>query len=218
MTNDKTRILLKIKELIDESSDNDFTRFWTNKLNSLIPIINSDPSKFFANIKHLRGTGQHIIGTYLTINNNTITDPRAQAEAFADTWENTYNNHDPNIHNIHAINNHNTVRNWIYNNLNLINPHNDINLNRLDKQSLLLKPIHHLTVRGEINIIKSSANGPSGINGKILKHLDNKSILHLTCIYNAYLSTGYFPRPLKQGNTYLIPKPHNHKTTDQSYF
>ena len=87
----------------------------------------------------------------------------------------------------------------------------------ISKQSPLLKPIQHLTVRGKTNKIKSSANGSSGINDKILKHLDNKSILHLTRIYNTCLSTGYFPLPLKQGNTYLIPKPHKDHTQPQNY-
>ena len=106
MINDKARTLLKIKQLIDESSDNDFTRFWTNKLNSLAPIKNSDPRKFFANIKHLRGTGRHNTGTYLTINNDTLKDPQAQAEAFTNAWENTYYNHNPKIHNLQATHNH----------------------------------------------------------------------------------------------------------------
>ena len=79
LTIDKSRILLNIKHLIDESTYNDFSRFWTNKLNSIIPIKNTDPSKFFSTIKHLRGTGKHNTGTYLKINNDTLTDPQAQA-------------------------------------------------------------------------------------------------------------------------------------------
>ena len=88
----------------------------------------------------------------------------------------------------------------------LINPHNTVDFNRLDKNSPLLKPIHYITVKAEIHKIKSAAHSPSGLNGKILK-LNHKTILHLTRLYNAFLSTGYFPITLKTGNTYLIPKP-----------
>ena len=217
MTPDKAYILQKIKQHIDISYNNDFARFWTNKLKHLEPIKNINPSNFFQNIKHLKGTGPHNSGTYLNINNNIITDPHLQAEAFADSWEDTFNTHTPNIHNRHAINNHTEIRNWIQNNIDLINPHNLVDLNRLDKTSPIIKPIHHITVKTEIHKIKSSAHGPSGLNGKILKQLDNKSILHLTRLYNSFLSTGYFPISLKSGTTYLIPKPHKDHTSPKNY-
>ena len=106
MTRDKALILNKIKQHIDESFDTDFSRFWTNKLKQLEPIKNTNPSTFFQNIKHLRGSGPHNSGTHLNVNNTIITDPQLQANAFADTWENTYTNHTPNIHNRNTINNH----------------------------------------------------------------------------------------------------------------
>ena len=164
-----------------------------------------------------RKTNTTQLGTYLKIINNIIIDPQHQAEAFFDTWEYTYNNHTTNIYNRHDINNHTDVRNWIQNNIVLINPHNQVDLNRLDKNSPIIKPIHHITVKAEIHKIKSSAHGPSGLNGKILKQLDNKSILHPTRLYNSFLSTGYFPISLKSGNTYLIPKPNKDHTSLKNY-
>ena len=94
----------------------------------------NDPKNVFKNIRHLRGTGPHNNGIHLKINNDTITDPQHQTEIFANTWENTYINHEPNEYNRHAINNHNKVKHWIHNNIDLINPHQNADLNRLNKQ------------------------------------------------------------------------------------
>ena len=99
----------------------------------------------------------------------------------------------------------------------LINPHNTVDFNRLDKNSPIIKPIHYITLKAEIHKIKSAAHGPSGLNGKILKQLNHKTILHLTRLYNAFLSNGYFPITLKTGNTYLIPKPQRDHTQTKNY-
>ena len=217
MTPEKARILMTIKLHIDDSINHDFSKFWINKLNKIQPTRTNDPKSFFKNIRFLRGTGPHNNGTHIIHNNDIITDPQQQSEIFANTWENTYIQHTPNENNRQAINNHNEVRQWIHNNIDLINPHQNTDFNRLDKNSVLTKPIHYITVKSEINKIKSSACGPSGISGDILKQLGRKTILHITRILNAALSAGYFPLPFKKGTTYLIPKPNKDHTNPQNY-
>ena len=80
MTPDKSRTLLTIKQHIDDSIYNDFSKFWTNELDKIQPMRANDPKNFFKNIRHLRGTGPHNNGTHLKINNDIITDPQQQSE------------------------------------------------------------------------------------------------------------------------------------------
>ena len=67
MTPEKSRILMTIKQHIDDSIYNDFSKFWTNKLDKIQPMKANDPKNFFKNIRHLRGTGPHNNGTLLLI-------------------------------------------------------------------------------------------------------------------------------------------------------
>ena len=55
------------------------------------------------------------------------------------------------------------------------------------------------------------------ISKTILKHTPLKTGLHITRLYNAILSTGYFPKILKQAEIFLIIKPDKDPTLPTSY-
>ena len=63
---------MNIKRHIDESFNNDFSKFWTNRLHNIEPIKNSDPRQIFRNTKYLRGIGEHNTGPYLIDNNKLL--------------------------------------------------------------------------------------------------------------------------------------------------
>ncbi|PNF15162.1 hypothetical protein B7P43_G14817, partial [Cryptotermes secundus] len=72
-----------------------------------------------------------------------------------------------------------------------------------------LKPFKNNEIK---NIISSNLNpkkapGYNLITGKVLKELPEKGIRYITQIFNAILSTGYFPDQWKVAQVILIPKP-----------
>ena len=107
-----------------------------------------------------------------------------------------------------------TNEDWHLNNNNSpkIKPYDTTNTNRLispSKEDLqkdfyksqLIAPIKPEDVKLFIRQLKKSP-GKSGIPNKMLKKLPNSYIIHLTKIYNAALSLGYFPDSFIQLTSY----------------
>ena len=86
-------------------------------------------------------------------------------------------------------------------------PHDDIDLSRLqDDNEYSCKFINDDIKR----VIKSFKNGKapglSGINKADLEHLPAVAITYLTLLFNASLSTGYFPAKFKKAKLVFVPK------------
>ena len=184
MTNQKSLILIKIKALIDKNFRADYDQYWQNQIKKSEDLETHDPKGFFKRIHNLMGTGPNDKGTFLKYNDKEITDPNEQSNIFAKVWENIFNPHIPNPHNREAAQNHENINNWANNNSDTIKHHNTVDLNRLNKNNTLTKPITFIAVKKQIHKIKSPANGPSGQNGSILKQLPNKTVTHITRIFN----------------------------------
>ena len=77
-----------IQRHIQHSLQQDSNNFWINKLKELEEYkLDNDAKKLFKTTKHLMGTQNFNKGTYLIHNNQQIHDTNAQADVFADTWE-----------------------------------------------------------------------------------------------------------------------------------
>ena len=115
--------------------------------------------------------------------------------------------------------NHNVelVNTWNNQNIEHIRPHTTVNLNKLNKNHSLTKPITLTESAQTLNKIKSKATGPSTISTDILKHTPIKTGLHITRLFNASLGTGYFPTQFKLAQIFFIPKPDKDPTSPSSY-
>ena len=217
MTNDKIQILANIKRHINSSKSEDLCSFWSRKMDELEELkLARDPRNFFRNIKNLMGKGNYNLGTHLKHNNTEIHDEKQQADLLAETWErimtaNTPKNSEEVLHNVGLVNNWNTQ------NTEHISPYTTINLNNLNKNHSLTKPITVTESALTLNRIKSKATGPSTISTEILKHTPLKTGLHITRLFNASLATGYFPKQFKQAQIYFILKPDKDPTCPSSY-
>ena len=80
-------------------------------------------------------------------------------------------------------------------------------LDRLDLNNYLIKPITNNDIKQIIKDFKHRAPGKSGINKIMLINIPEIAITKYKEILNAILSMGYFPIILKNGIIILIPKP-----------
>ena len=154
MTNQKARILINIKQNIDKQMNADYGSYWQNRTKVLGDIKNSDPKKFFKDINNLKGKGPNDQGGYLHYNNSNVTDSKEIADTFAQVWENIYKTNSPNPNNRFAGQKINEVNNWVDENQNLIQHHEVVNLNKLNKNNILTHPISTIGVKQKINKIK----------------------------------------------------------------
>ena len=155
-------------------------------------------------------------GTYLIHNGQEIHNEKQQANIFAQTWANIMKPNTPrDTEEVQAHTHH--INNWYTQNDEIIKPHNTINLNLLNKNHILTKPITVSESATFLKKIKSKATGPSEISKEIIEHTPLQTGIHITRLYNATLATGHFPKILKQAHIFLIPKPNKILTDPSSY-
>ena len=80
-------------------------------------------------------------------------------------------------------------------------------LDRLDPDNYLLRPVTESDIINIIKDFKHKAPGASGINKILLMNIPKIAITKYKDIINATISMGYFPIILKNGIIILIPKP-----------
>ena len=106
---------------------------------------------------------------------------------------------------------------WLNVNRNRTAPHNIIDLNRLDDANELCAPILMDEVKQLVMRNPRKAPGASLIGRDILIHFPDSLIQSMTDLYNASLSTGYFPSRFKSAIAALIPKPNKDLTNPKNY-
>ena len=127
----------------------------------------NDSRNLYKNIKNLMGKPNYNKGTFLLHNNQEIHDQQEQANIFADTWANIMTPNTPK--NTIEIQEHvQRINNWCIQNEENINPHNVINLNNLNKQHILSKPI---TVTESGSFLKKSKAKPPALHKSLKKFL-----------------------------------------------
>ena len=94
------------------------------------------------------GTDNYNKGTYIIKNNIEIHDHQQQADTFAETWENIMKDNEPR-NNIEVHENMNTVYMWLL--TNNIQHHETVDLNRLNKNNILTKPIKLIEAQTFLN-------------------------------------------------------------------
>ena len=202
---------------IRRSARADFQADFCESVRDLIGTRSNNPAQYWKNIRNLLGTKNHNTGTYLKHNNQIITDHTEQLNIFRDTWKNIVRPNPPR-HDRHGVTeNIRTVNTWfLENHPDIVNLDN-VDFNRLDANTHLIQPISSATTWLHIHKQKSKAYGPYHINSTILKKFPQKTITHITRLYNATLSTGYFPTALKVAKIILLPKPGKDHTKPENY-
>ncbi|MPC76203.1 putative RNA-directed DNA polymerase from transposon X-element [Portunus trituberculatus] len=142
---------------------------------------------------------------YLLVDGVRISDPAQIANIFKTHWQDIFHPHPLPAHgpSVAHINITTHVQQHLENTL----PHNTTQLTRLDPHHYLTTPFEEEDVPKMLRYTSKRAPGPTGITWPMIKNLPPEIITNITKIFNASLSSGYFPKPLKISNITLIPKP-----------
>ena len=180
---------MNIKYHIGISLQQDIETFWLRKLQNLEEFkARHDTRALYKSVKKLMGTQNYNKGQNIIHNQQTITQPQEQADIFADTWEAIMQPNTPRDNYIIQNNVHN-VRRWNRDNAQDILLFTDIDLNNLNHDCILSRPLKIHQAYTQLHKIKSLASGPSGIHPTILKSLPLKTYIHITRLYNATIVT-----------------------------
>jgi hypothetical protein len=91
-------------------------------------------------------------------------------------------------------------------------------LKRIEQTKEVHHPIRYTEIQQIIQKLKiRKAPGADEITTPLLRHLSHTAMKHLTAIYNAILTTGYFPPVWKHAKVLAIPKPHKSPSDLGSY-
>ena len=179
--------------------------FWDNKISEM-DINYNNPKKFWRDIKLLQG-GKEGPNPYLIDGNGRkIKDKVGKEELLRETWSKTFKI--SNEENLAFDATHEaTINNYLRDNGYRIKPYQYANLNRLDENNFLTKPIKSVDIKQIIKSFKNKAPGESQVNKLLLSNITDKMIDKFKYILNLSLSMGYYPMYFKSGILCLINKP-----------
>jgi len=109
------------------------------------------------------------------------------------------------------------VNQYLEANKNKFNPYALADLNRLDINNYLIKPITSIDIKETIRNFKNKAPGISGINKEILINMSENTYQILERILNYSLSMGYFPKKFKIALMIFIHKEGKDPTRVENY-
>lgn len=218
MTAERARELQQMQRDLDASYREDLTAHWTRQMDKLEDHYRTNDAKqLYKRVRDLMGRGSGANSSVLVQAGIRVTEPQQQAEIFRDTWEGIMTPNRPAFHIPGVRDNVDMVESWLTDHDDELHPHGEVDLNRLTPQDPMMRPIAVAEVQHRIQRLKSKAAGASGINNIVLQHLPERTLIHITRLFNASLSSGFFPRTLKIGRIYLIPKPGKATTDPKNY-
>ena len=199
------------RQLIFENLLIDKDTYW-KKIVKAASDCHGDHNTFWKKIKQLRGHDSNET-PYITHNGTQVTDKVLQTRILADTWDNTFRivRNNANWNNLVKINN------WINKNQVKIQPYKKCSHNRLNANNPLTTAISTNDIKIYIRKMKKKAPGESKIGYQIIKQLPDNIIDYIAKIFNASLSSGYFPKKFKSAILKLIPKEGKDITNPQNY-
>ena len=179
---------------------------WENKVDWLNEVC-KDSAKFWGNIKKLIGSDKERTEYLIDINNNNnkVYKDEEKEILYRNIWQNIFEiPPEENRHFDQA--NENRVKAFLEHNQETITPHQFADLNRLNGNNVLIKPVTVSDVNNIIKKFKNKAPGISGINKLILSNLPVNAIERYSLITNLTLSMGYYPYVYKNGLLIFTPK------------
>ena len=187
--------------------------------NNIIENIDNQSSSqhFWKSIKKFQNPNFKQKSSYLRDPHNNQVDKTTEKEKlFTKYCTKTYTkyNHEEDAELNFDQDNINTVNHSADRLQNALKTHETADLNRLDRD---FPPITHDELTTHIQKLKQKSPGPSEITANHLKNIPENMINTLKQIFNASLSAGYFPKPLKISHTIYLPKPNKPQYQVENY-
>ena len=182
--------------------------YWERKIKEINDLYH-DQTQFWNHIKVLMGSSRENNISYLIDvenNNKKCHTDDEKLDLYNKTWKNVFRiSPEENIN--FDQQNEDRVENFIRNNKQRIEPYHTADLNRLEADNYLTRPITSKNITDIIKEFKNKAPGKSEINKQILANMPTIAIDRLKQILNLAISMGYFILLLKNGILIFTNKP-----------
>ena len=182
--------------------------YWENKIKEINDLY-TDPTQFWNKVKIMMGSSKENNITYLIDadnNNKRCHTDEEKLGLYNKTWKNIFRiTPEENAKFDHI--NEETVTDFIHNNHHRTVPFDTADLNRLNAQNYLTRPITATNIKDTIREFKNKAPGKSGVTKQVLSNLPETAINKIKDIYNLALSMGYFILIFKNGILIFANKP-----------
>ena len=201
-------------ELIEESHNN-----YYNNWKSLIrqtEIKYNDPKAFWQKIRKLMGGKNQSIPYMKDAQGNKLYSDTEKEQLFRSTWEEVFQITPEENQQFDRINEE-LVNNFINANRHRLQPYETADLERLDRNNPLTKPIELYNITEIIKQFKDKSPGESGIRNSILKQLPNIALQKLKELLNLALSMGYYIDLFKIAALCFVQKPGKDCTNAMNY-
>ena len=197
------RQLLVLQEWIKEEKSRLYYEKWEQIIS--LDIDNKDPKKFWDNVRRLLGGKDNGPIMYLWNNNGQKIYKEDILERIMKTWSMMFQITEEE-NNEYDEENERHVEDCLQRNNHRMTPYEMANINRLDANDPLTRPITLHDIHKIIVGFKNRAPGESGISKLILAKLPKVALHRYNQMPNLLMSMGYFSKCYKNGLMVLTPK------------
>ena len=213
---ERRRIILYLQAEIKNENIKLFDEMWNNMIGKL-NLNHNDPKKFWGDMKRLMGGNKEGPPTFIWgADRKKLTSTGDRLERFKVVWGDMFKISEEDNVNFDQENDRG-VNQYLRENNYRIKPYHLANLNRLNENDPLTKPLTYMEMLKIITNFKNKAPGESGITRKILLNLPRSALERLNEIINLLLSMGYFAVGFKNGHMIMTQKPNKDNKEAENY-
>lgn len=182
---------------IGEEAKRLYEEFWSEKIMSLNDNYQHQ-DKFWREFKRLQGGSSAATPYLIDENGGKVTSEEGREMLMRRTWQRTFEI-TPEENANYDIDNERRVENYLAQNLERTMPYQYADIERLDRNNALTKPVTMTEVQVIIKKFKNKAPGESQINKLILSKLPEAALRRFIQIINLALSMGLYIKKFKTG-------------------
>ena len=150
--------------------------FWNNKIEN-ININYRDPKRFWEDIKKMQGSSKTSPPYLVDEQNRKIKETEGKEELFRNTWQNILRISDEENRSF-DMQHEDNINRYINDNRYRLKPYQLANLNRLDENNYLTKPIKTEDIIKTLKNFKNKAPGESQIGKTLLTNLPEQCTIN----------------------------------------
>ena len=210
-------MLQRVQEEIKAENIRIFEENWEDLIKK-IDLHKNDTKIFWENIRRLMGGKDNGPPSYIFEKNNVkIYKTEDKRKIFKETWEEEIFQITEVENREFDMENERRVEEYLVQNEYRTRPYPVANLNRLDGNNSLIRPVTIFDIIKIIANFKNKAPGESGITKNMLVNAPRSALERLKEIVNLLLSMGYFSIEYKNGHMVMAPKPDKDKRKVLNY-
>ena len=180
---------------------------WDNKIDKL-NRIHKDSAKFWRGVSQLMGntrnSEEYVVDS--SRNNERVFAANEKEKIYRRIWKVIFSIPEEENENFDQ-NNERIVKEYLQRNIDRVRPYEYADLNRLEAENPLTRPVTAEDVVTIINSFKNKAPGISGVGRRILKELPRVAIERFALLTNLMISMGYYSIIFKNGLLVFTQKP-----------